>query len=764
MKFLPCLLSLVGPLYVAAASLTSLEVRGGNPDEKDGLCRYYYSAPGRSMNNGLQPCTTYFNNHGGHGFAMWGFRKHTDDDGFRYVPAPCKCDDKTVEVVAGEIAKLIVEALSQLDHILCAVFVSAIMEVAEIGLMFVPGGAAVMGAGKVIQYAKSAYENGMNAANFFTDWIGPACGVPDWDFSLDDMFRTYSWIRTQMPSICAKLTALCPSLVDMVKAPDSMMGSDLPTGCLRKNKKDCKKIDKKEDPKEGTEVHRGKNPDKKKEDEEKKRKKKEEEDKKRKDEEEKKKKDDEEKKKKKKEEEEKKKSSKIRRAPAPYVPESTRTVKKFGEDEIRTTKECVSGKNEDVVHITRTDSNIGHYIQARSDIPKNVCKSEHTQACYHYSKKNIEWQHWFPWANGYIYRERVMENGQPKIGKDDEPVWKGCERDEFPPRSGNSTFGQGMTELQITVSKPAISHITQIFTEPRDVVRQLVRLIPADQNQGAGQLWSGFCNDNNAASTTSISGSKKTIVVSANLKSVKGKETKEVTRGVTTSITTVTVSTLRAIFSIAEFPGLNSNYDGLALLTDDEWYQHEGLRHATNTADYRKSPTKAQVDAARRKIDAAGYRKVQPEERKKMWEKYVGDGDGQIPAELWGVLPSLPQFPKPKRVKRRSSLADVAAFNETLTLEDRDADDVDWDGREDDVDGMTDEELEQWLGEYEEVVRRMYVHAGEEERQEPTPTSPPVVDAEATMAVPREIEELVRGEPPAVGSEVTDRLPLPTSM
>ncbi|KAK7961081.1 hypothetical protein PG988_012295, partial [Apiospora saccharicola] len=217
-----------------------------------------------------------------------------------------------------------------------------ITEVAEVGLMVVPGGVAVKGAGKVIQYAKSAYENGMNAANFFTHWIGPACGVPNWSFCLDDMF------------------------LDMAKAPDSMVGSDLPTGCLRKNKKDCKRIDKKEDPKEGTEVHRGKNPDENKEDEENKRK-------------------EEESKKKKKEEEEKKKSCKIRRAPAPYVPESTRTVKKFGEDEIRTTKECVSGKNEDVVHITRTDSNIGHYIQARSDMPKIVCKSEHTQACYYYT-------------------------------------------------------------------------------------------------------------------------------------------------------------------------------------------------------------------------------------------------------------------------------------------------------------------------------------------------------------------------------------------
>lgn len=65
-----------------------------------------------------------------------------------------------MEGLANEIITVVAEALSQLDNVLCAVFVSAIKEIVDIGLMFVPGGAAVKGVGKVIQYAKSAYENG----------------------------------------------------------------------------------------------------------------------------------------------------------------------------------------------------------------------------------------------------------------------------------------------------------------------------------------------------------------------------------------------------------------------------------------------------------------------------------------------------------------------------------------------------------------------------------------------------------------------------
>ncbi|KAK7936732.1 uncharacterized protein PG986_015170 [Apiospora aurea] len=835
MKFFSGFLSAIGLLHVAAASMAGLDVREDQPDsqtmaayEKSGNCMYYYTNRQPNWRKGAEPCIKYCQNNGGHGYAecdmnsfkdidvekATGFPKYTDDDGFPWVPAPCKCENKAVEALATELIEIVAKALAQLDNILCAIFVSAIKEVAEIGLMFVPGGAAVKGADKVIQYAKSAYENGMNAADFYTDWVGKACGVPNWHFGLEDMF------------------------IDLVNAPDSMMGGVIPTGCLLKDKKRCKNLDKKSDPKDGQEIHKGMNPDQKKDDEEKK----------------------------KKEEEENNKSCKIKRAH--YVPPPKRKINKFDEEEKRMTKECLGGKDQDVVHITRTHNDIGYYIQERKDIPKIICKKEHIQACYHYrhvfedfslplnymqapadtwgqinrsvmsrysnTKDMTEWtcqqtatrhgkdwgykgkataswgvtalaampgsnvktrgQHWFPWANGFIYRERVMVNGQQKLGADKKPVWKGCERDEFPPK--------------------------------------LIRLIPQDQNGAAGQLWNGFCNDNNAESTTNpVAKPEETYVVSAHLKSVKGKEEKHVQKGTTSkavplvlpkrafashranrdgggetaSITTVTVSTLRAIVSISEFEGLKPEpYDGLeenpcfprdliddpgwALLTDDEWYKSEGRQHAAKTAEYRKSPTKAQVDAAKVKMAADANRKGKLEaldglsladlmkkfKQKKeadMWNKLVGNGDGQIPIELWGVLPSLPPFPKPAGVTRKKrhggSLDDIdgaAPYNETLVLQDRDTNaDLDGDDHEVDLDSLTDEELEQWLAQYEEVARRMYAFA-EEEEEELTPTSPPVVEAQATMAAVKGDEGLVRGEPAAVGSEVTDGLPLPTGM
>lgn len=245
---------------------------------------------------------------------------------------------------------------------------------------------------------------------------------------------------------------------------------------------------------------------------------------------------------------------------------------------------------------------------------------------------------------------------------------------------------------------------------------------------------------------------------------------------------------MRAIFSISEFEGLKANYDGLAenpcypkaliddpgwaLLTDDEWYK-EHPASAQNVQRYRKSPSKAEVDAAKAIIDAArkngekfdtiaALDLQQMTKRfklteKKMWDKWVGTGDGQIPEELWGVLPTIPDFPKPKK----RSLVDVAAANDTLSLEDRDADDLDWDGHEDDVDRMDDEELRRWLEDYEEITRRMYE---DDEDDVKSLTVLPEVPAEPT-SIPQDGGDLVDKPTPAVaGSNVSGGMPRPTKM
>lgn len=129
-----------------------------------------------------------------------------------------------------------------------------------------------------------------------------------------------------------------------------MMGAGVAsTGCLRKKDKNrCNKRDPKPDPKTSSQVHGGTST----------------------------KKDDPPK------TTEEAKSCKIKRAP--YQPEPTRLVKKFGDVEERKEEECNNGQTTTIVHRTTTELTIGYYVQDRKDMPKVVCKKEHTQACYHY--------------------------------------------------------------------------------------------------------------------------------------------------------------------------------------------------------------------------------------------------------------------------------------------------------------------------------------------------------------------------------------------
>lgn len=77
----------------------------------------------------------------------------------------------------------------------------------------------------VVEGAKSFAENGMDGKSLFTGWIGPACGVPEWDFDISMVFGK------------------------LVDAPDSMGES---VGCKKKKKSECKKLDPKPDPPKST--------------------------------------------------------------------------------------------------------------------------------------------------------------------------------------------------------------------------------------------------------------------------------------------------------------------------------------------------------------------------------------------------------------------------------------------------------------------------------------------------------------------------------
>lgn len=72
---------------------------------------------------------------------------------------------------------------------LCAVIVSAVTTLVEEGIDALPGGAEATAAGKAVEGAKTFIENGLNAASFFGNWIGQSCGVPSFDFDLDQVFQ-----------------------------------------------------------------------------------------------------------------------------------------------------------------------------------------------------------------------------------------------------------------------------------------------------------------------------------------------------------------------------------------------------------------------------------------------------------------------------------------------------------------------------------------------------------------------------------------------
>ncbi|KAI1862652.1 hypothetical protein JX265_006977 [Neoarthrinium moseri] len=112
-----------------------------------------------------------------------------DSKGFPYVPCKCKCENPTIEAIAKEIFNDVAAALSKLDNLLCAAILSSYMAILE-GEIDAIGGADIEGARAVIQGAKTFAKNGMTAASFFSDWIEPTCGVPDFNFDLASMFTT----------------------------------------------------------------------------------------------------------------------------------------------------------------------------------------------------------------------------------------------------------------------------------------------------------------------------------------------------------------------------------------------------------------------------------------------------------------------------------------------------------------------------------------------------------------------------------------------
>ncbi|KAI1848010.1 hypothetical protein JX266_006123 [Neoarthrinium moseri] len=181
----------------------------GNDEKSAAPCKEYCSTRG----DGTNGCSLFIPK----GQKIDPHFIYKDDDGKRWTPAKCVCECPFCK----ELAETIAEGLQKLDNIICAAMVSAFTTIVETGIQFVPGGQTSLALRAAISGAKSFTENGLNAASFFGDWVGKACGVDNWNFDLTSVYDP------------------------LVNAPDSMGTS---TGCKKRNKADCKKLDPKPDP------------------------------------------------------------------------------------------------------------------------------------------------------------------------------------------------------------------------------------------------------------------------------------------------------------------------------------------------------------------------------------------------------------------------------------------------------------------------------------------------------------------------------------
>ncbi|KAI9167962.1 putative hydrolase [Paramyrothecium foliicola] len=712
--------------------------------ERQGICMVYRDQENREKS--LRPCKGWCAKHDGRvdvesyegSYGCDGsvpleldpdsMKHFTDDDGLEYRIGVCICEFPLAIVIFDIMAAL----MEVIGDIVCNNFIPLFSFITEVGLMFIPGAAVVRTVAKTIQYAKSAFENGLSAADFFGGFFGDTCGVPSWDFKIDTMFD------------------------DLVNAPDSMMGELIPTGCVRKDKFKCKKLDQKPDPPAKTKIHQGRSTQK----------------------------------------EVQKPTSTKTKEPEPTckigkraAPPSIR-VGKLGE--VEKTSECHNGKT--THHWTTTDKVIGKWT------PKAVpqtCKKEWGQACSHYrsvmsvhsaTKSMTEWtcwdttstnldgkateawgntaisrlpstaQHWWPWANGIIYRERNLDNtGKQKTDIHGKLLWHGCDRDEWPPRY----FWPG----------DEAAHKNNMV--------QRVRFIHWKENQDAGHLWSGFCTDHHATSRKN----GKDVIQSDYITSDTN-ENKVITKtsgGITTIHTTVTISTAHVIFSIGDWDGQpKDDNDGLyenicwpsqlvpddpgwALLTNDEWYTRS-MDKLQYIASYRNMPDLQSVQAAafsnagNDKIITFEYDKIHDLATKlnfknenamlKYFKKLTkGRKSGAILPDYFGQLPGIPKY---TGQKRKRSIAEVVALNETLDA--LDFEEIDMDAIQDDIESLSDEELEDWLEQYLELAEQVQ----KSQHTHDAPSSTPLESqAQATPSSDGEASTT----PAAAGSIVMDKIP-----
>lgn len=162
---------------------------------KTGACAYFIDSSHKHASPLEDTCIQYCADNGpGTGYSQcdvnpyYGIDFDNDDDfdqssirrddyGERWVPCQCICENEEVEDAAKFFVGEVIEGLGQLDNVICAVMLEAFKVIVDVGIAFVPGGAVLKGAETAVRGAKSFAENGLEAADFFGNWVS---GLVNW--------------------------------------------------------------------------------------------------------------------------------------------------------------------------------------------------------------------------------------------------------------------------------------------------------------------------------------------------------------------------------------------------------------------------------------------------------------------------------------------------------------------------------------------------------------------------------------------------------
>ncbi|KAK0648415.1 hypothetical protein B0T16DRAFT_491216 [Cercophora newfieldiana] len=140
---------------------------------------------------------------------------NTDEAGLLWTAGECICGPQLE--VGKVILDVVVEGLGKLDEVICATMLSSLDLFVQAAIDFIPAtvpiGVAATAA-RVVQGAKTFVENGVEAASFFGNWVGPACNIPEFHFDIGSVFT------------------------NIISSSDGLGASK---GCFKKNKADCTK-------------------------------------------------------------------------------------------------------------------------------------------------------------------------------------------------------------------------------------------------------------------------------------------------------------------------------------------------------------------------------------------------------------------------------------------------------------------------------------------------------------------------------------------